>query len=117
MASTDLEVVFFESASGREVVLEVLRGLSKDDKLIVGEDIRVAQKRFPLGAPIVKPMGRGLYEVRSTISGSREFRCLFFHSSKDKALIVVHAFVKKTRSTPALDVALARKRIKEFNAS
>jgi phage-related protein len=111
------EVVFYQTANGRDIVLDEIRALEKKDKITVGEDIKVAQMRFPKGAPIVKPMGQGLYEIRSTISGPREFRCLFFHSSKEKALVIVNAFIKKTRSTPAAAIKLARTRMNDFEAS
>jgi phage-related protein len=110
-------VVFYKTASGRDIVLEEIKALNKKDKVTVGEDIKVAQMRFPKGAPVVKPMGQGLYEIRSTISGPREFRCLFFHSSKEKSLVIVNAFIKKTRSTPIAAIKLARSRMDDFEAS
>jgi phage-related protein len=111
----NFDVIFYQTPNGREVVLDEIRILDKRDKITIGEDIKVAQMRFPKGAPVVKPMGQGLYEIRSTISGPREFRCLFFHSSKEKCLVIVHAFIKKTKATPALAIKLARTRITDFD--
>ncbi len=108
-----IEAKFYKTQSNRDVVVDEIRCLAERDRKIIGGDIRLAQKRFPLGAPIVKPLGKGLYEVRSTISGPREFRCLFFHSSLSDCLIFVHAFVKKSQATPKPAIELARARIAE----
>ena len=48
------------------------------------------------------------------VAEQSEARVLFgFH---DGELIALHAFIKKTQSTPAADLKLARKRLKEFLA-
>jgi phage-related protein len=61
---------------------------------------------------LCRPLGGGLWEVRSSLPGHRIARLLFF---ADEARIgVVHGFIKKTQKTPAEDLALARKRMKEM---
>ena len=59
--------------------------------------------------------GRGLYEVRSSLSGNREARLVFFHDSGAQALVVVHGFLKKTQKTPKSDIDLALRRKREFS--
>lgn len=108
------QVYWYKTTSGREVVLEAIKELSKADRQIVGEDLGVAQLRFPKGAPVVKPLGAGLYEVRSTISGKREHRCIFVYDSDEDAFVIVHAFVKKAQKTPLADLKLAKARAKEI---
>jgi phage-related protein len=110
---SEIRVVWYKTQSGNEVVRDTIRELRKDDRVIVGEDLKVAQQRFPKGAPIVKSLGSRLYEVRSTISGKREFRCIMVYDQTEKALVVVHAFVKKTQKTPKADLDLAKLRAKE----
>lgn len=56
-------------------------------------------------------MGKGLYEVRSDLSGGKIARVLFC-IYKDE-MILLHGFIKKTQKTPAqdLDLALKHKRM------
>ena len=65
-----LKVLFFKNDSGVEPVREwLISELDKNDRFIVGEDIRTLQMNLPaVGMPLVKPMGNGLFEIRSNIS-------------------------------------------------
>ena len=57
-------------------------------------------------------MGNGLWEIRTDLPNKRTARvliCLY-----RQHLIALHAFIKKTRTTPVQDLALARKRKKEL---
>jgi phage-related protein len=80
----------------------------------IGEDIRIVEYGFPLGMPVCRPMGNGLYEVRTNI-GDRIARALFTISGD--RMILLHGFIKKTQKTPKqdLEVALKRKKILEAN--
>jgi len=72
------------------------------------------QFRWPVGMPLCRPMGQGLWEVRSTLASHRIARVLFcLHAGK---LVALHAFVKKTQATPAGELALARQRMKELES-
>ena len=66
----------------------------------------------PIGMPLCRPLGGGLWEVRSTLPSRRIARLLFFvHEGR---IGVVHGFIKKTQRTPADDLNLARRRMKEM---
>lgn len=56
--------------------------------------------------------GRGLFELRSDLTGNRIGRVLFCTTKGH--LVLLHGFEKKTRKTPASDLALAKKRMKEI---
>ncbi|MCB8874437.1 type II toxin-antitoxin system RelE/ParE family toxin [Acidisoma silvae] len=71
-----------------------LRALSKADKKIIGQDVMTMEMGWPIGMPTCRPMGSGLHEIRSTISGDREYRILFCVA--DGNAILLHAFVKKS---------------------
>jgi phage-related protein len=104
-----LSVVFFRTLSGSEPVREWLRSLDRGDREVIGADLRTVQLGFPIGMPVCRPLGGGLYEVRSSLRSRREARVLFFVSGGD--LVVVEGFIKKTRTTPqaAMEVAIRRK--------
>ena len=108
------KVVFYQTAKGGEVVLDFIRGLSREDRAVVGEDLWVVQKGFPIGLPVCRPMKDGLWEVRSSLPSHREARLLFYHDKESDTLVVVHGFIKKSRKAPQADLATARKRKAEL---
>ena len=84
------------------------------DRQCIGRDLAVVQFGWPVGMPLCRPLGGGLWEVRSTLSSRRIARVLFvFHEGR---IGIVHGFVKKTQKTPPEDLELARKRMKEMTS-
>ncbi|HTT82148.1 MAG TPA: type II toxin-antitoxin system RelE/ParE family toxin [Rhizomicrobium sp.] len=110
----EMPVAFYRSAAGAEPVREWLRSLAPKDRRIIGGDLATVQIGWPLGMPLCRALGHGLWEVRSNLPGRRTARLLFFvHSGR---IGVVHGFVKKTQKTPDEDLNLARRRMKEMVA-
>jgi phage-related protein len=106
-------VVFNRTAGGVEPVRDWLRSLPVADRQCIGHDLAVVQYGWPVGMPLCRPLGGGLWEVRSTLPSRRIARVLFFfHQGR---IGVVHGFVKKTQETPREDIELARKRMKEMS--
>jgi phage-related protein len=62
--------------------------------------------------PLCRPMGDGLWEVRSDLPSDRIARVLF--SVQQDRILVLHGFIKKSQRTPDADLALGRKRMREF---
>ena len=92
-------------------MLDWLRGLDKEDRRVIGLDLMRVQFGWPVGRLLVGSLGDGLWEVRSSLPNQRIARLILcFH---DQMLIVLHGFMKKTRKTPAGDLALAKRRMKE----
>jgi phage-related protein len=105
---------FWRSANGREPVREWLNELSRDDKRSIGRDIAKVQYGWPIGLPLCRALGAGLWEVRASLPSKREARIFFgFH---DGILIALHAMIKKTQKTSTEDLALARQRFKELQS-
>jgi phage-related protein len=104
--------VFYQTPSGTEVMLDWLRGLDEADRTLIGQDLMRVQFRWPVGMPLCRPLGGGLWEVRSDLTSNRIARLMFcFTSGK---LVALHGFIKKTQKTPEADLKLARKRMNEF---
>jgi phage-related protein len=101
---------FYRTDSGREPVREWLLGLPLEDRKILGEDIKDVEYSWPIGMPLVRSLGNGLWEVRSNLTDGRIGRVIF--SVEKDCMVLLHGFVKKTRKTPRLDVELALKRKK-----
>jgi phage-related protein len=107
-----LPVVFYKSDSGNMPVKEWLYNLSKEDRKLIGEDIKTVQYGFPIGMPLVKPLGDKLWEVRSRLTGKAISR-VFFTLYKD-SIVLLHGFMKKSQKTPQNDIDLAKKRKDKF---
>ncbi len=73
-----------------------------------------AQWRWPVGMPLCRPLGDGLWEVRTTLPSQRIARV--FLTLDGGTLVALHAFIKKTQQTPPAELAIARKRLKELRS-
>lgn len=105
-------VVFYETPSGAEVVLDWLRDLKAPERHIIGQDLMRVQFRWPVGMPLCRPLGGGLWEVRSSLPNHRIARLLFCFD--EGRLVVLHGFIKKTAKTPTDDMQLGHKRMREL---
>lgn len=105
-------LIFFRTDAGGEPVREWLKGLAQGERQAIGKDLLRAQWRWPVGMPLCRPLGSGLWEVRTDLPAKRTARvllCLY-----RGRLVALHGLIKKTRTTPDEDLALARQRQKEF---
>lgn len=109
-------VSFYRSDTGREPVREWLLDLDPGDRKILGEDIKTVEFGWPIGMPTCRPIHghRGLYEVRSDISDGRIARVLFTIEGSD--MVLLHAFIKKSRKTPQADIDVALRRWRRLHA-
>jgi phage-related protein len=107
-----IPVVFYRTPAGSEVVRDWLRGLGARDRNAIGQDLMRVQYRWPVGMPLCRSLGEGLWEVRSALPSNRIARVLF--AVLDDRIVALHGFIKKTQKTPTDDLALARRRKKEF---
>jgi phage-related protein len=101
--------IFYRTESGREPVREWLKALPyPDDTKRIGEDIKTVEFGWPVGMPVCRPMGRGIYEVRTGLTHNRIARVLFYVDAKNR-MVLLHGFIKKTQKTSDEDLALARR--------
>ena len=109
-----IPLIFFRTAAGTEPARQWLKGLDEVERQVIGSDLHRAQWRWPVGMPLCRPMGNGLWEIRTDLPTKRIARvllCLY-----REHLVVLHGFIKKTRATPDEELATARKRQKELGA-
>jgi phage-related protein len=81
---------------------------SPEDRKRIGEDIKTVEFGWPVGMPVCRPMGDGLYEVRSKLAQNRIARVVFYIDKKGR-MILLHGFIKKTQQTPDEDLDRAKK--------
>lgn len=101
--------VFFRTEAGGEPVRDWLKSLpSSEDRKRIGEDIKTVEFGWPIGMPVCRPLGDGIYEVRTTLGQNRIARVLFYLDMKSR-MVLLHGFIKKTQNTPEGDLYLARR--------
>lgn len=103
-----LKVKFYATLNGREPVREWLRSLPREDRKIIGDDIKTAQFGWPLGMPLIRKLDKDLWEVRSNLD-NRIARTLF--TVEGDLMVLLHGFVKKSQKTPPKELSTAQKRL------
>ena len=75
----------------------------------MGEDIKTVQLGWPLGMPLVRNLGSGMWEVRIRLD-NRIARVLFILDGA--TMVLLHGFIKKQQETPKPD--LAKRSLRKF---
>jgi phage-related protein len=104
-----LSVAFFRTETGREPVREWLKSLPRQNRRIIGEDIKTVQFGWPLGMPLVRKLDKGLWEIRVRLPDGIA-RILF--TTGERRMVLLHGFIKKSQKTPREDLELAKTRLR-----
>ena len=108
----EIPVAFYRTAAGAEPVRDWLRSLSAEDRRIIGADLATVQVGWPIGMPVCRSLGSGMWELRSRLTSNRIARLVFFVAQG--RIGIVHGFIKKTQKTPPSEIALAQRRMNEM---
>src|SRR5216684_6194119 len=96
-----IPLIFYRLRPGSEPVREWLKGLPEAERKEIGRDLLRAQWRWPVGMPLCRALGSGLWEIRTALPTKRTARVLIcFYSGY---LVALHGFIKKTRTMPGED--------------
>lgn len=106
-----LDIRFYATELGAEPVREWLKLLPAVDRRVIGEDMKTVQFGWPLGMPLVRSMGGGIWEVRIRLE-NRIARVLFVLDGS--TMVLLHGFIKKTQATSQSDLDLAKDRLKQL---
>ena len=93
-APRNIPVVFYRTRGGTELVRDWLRSLDERDRNVIGLNLTRFQFRWPVGMPVCRAMGDGLWEVWTILPSNRIARVLFC-VVRDR-IMVLHGFIKKT---------------------
>ncbi|MGF6097593.1 type II toxin-antitoxin system RelE/ParE family toxin [Pseudomonas sp. 18175] len=102
-----LNVVFYRTEIGNEPVREWLMELPREDRKLIGIDIKSVQFGWPQGMPLVRKLESRLWEVRTELDNSIA-RVIF--TLVDCQMVLLHGFIKKSQKTPAVELDTARRR-------
>jgi phage-related protein len=64
-----------------------------------------------LQMPLSRSMGNGLFELRP--KGAEGIGRVFYATHIGQVIVILHCFVKKTNKTPATELQVAKRRLKE----
>ena len=112
-ADRPLPVAFFRLDSGRELVREWLRGLDRESRRSIGQDIKTLQFGWPVGMPLARKMGDDLWELRSMLPWGIARTFFTVHRA---TIVLLHGFVKKSGKTPAKELSIAKSRITKLRS-
>lgn len=111
-----VQAFFFATDTGHEPVREWLMELDRDDRRELGRSLMTLEFGWPIGMPLARAMGQGLHELRVAISGGRNAR-VFFYVDRQQFVVLLHATIKRTRTTPKRDLDIARLRMRQHQRS
>lgn len=64
------------------------------------------------GMPHIRPLDKALWEIR--VKDKDSIGRSIFVAEKNKTLVILHSFIKKTQKTPKQSIKIALKRLEEF---
>lgn len=104
------KVVYYETPSGQPVVEKFIDSLNAIIRAKLAHQLILLEEYgIELTMPHAKPMGGGLYELRTR--GKTEVR-VFYVFAKARNVYLLHGFIKKTQTTPIKELNIARERKK-----
>ena len=86
---------------------EWLASLEREQRRLIGTDIKTVQLGWPIGMPVVRKLEPKLWEVRSDLDG---IIARINFTVVGSQMILLHGFIKKSQKTPAVDLQTARQR-------
>ena len=108
-----ISVQFFRLESGREPVREWLKGMRREHRKAIGEDVKTLQFGRPIGMPLARKIDEELWELRSNLGPGI---ARIFFTIYESNIVLLHGFVKKSQKTPANELALARRRLNKLRS-
>ncbi len=69
-----IPLIFFRGQSASEPVTEWLKDLPETERQAIGKDLLRAQWRWPVGMLLCRPLGSGMWEIRTQLPTKRTAR-------------------------------------------
>lgn len=105
------ELEFYRTETGRTPVEDYLDDLTPSEAVKAARGLELLRIfGTQLGMPHVRPLRMSLYELG--LRGQREHRVVYV-ALVGQRFLLLHAFTKKTRQTPAAEIALAERRYQD----
>lgn len=110
------EIEYYKTPSGQEVIKDFIDTLQEAAQAKLGRQLDLLEQYgYELGMPHAKALGDGLMELRVRGKrGSQEVRVFYVFVLRNR-IYLLHAFIKKTQTTPKKELEIARKRKAEVD--
>ena len=106
------DIEYYKTSDGQEVIKDFIDNLQESTQSKLARKLDLLEENgIHLSMPHAKPMGGGLTELR--VRGKQEVR-VFYAFAFGKRIYLLHAFVKKTKTTPQRELDVARQRQAEI---
>lgn len=107
------EIEYYTNASGESPIKDFIDGLPLKAKARTVKTLDLLELYgIQMGEPHVKHVSRKLWELR--IKAQEGLYRVFFTTKKNRIIILLHGFKKKTEKTPKKELDVALKRMKEM---
>jgi phage-related protein len=104
--------ILYHDEKLQEAILELPRGLLARYLHLTD---RMVEYGPDLGMPHTRAMGSGLFELR--LKSQEGIGRVFYCTVAGSRIVMLHQFVKKTEKTPPRELAVARRRMKEWKVA
>lgn len=106
-----MDVIYYQTSSGREPVRVYINELPKEDRVIITGDLEQIRDHGIMAANVVsRKLIEKLWEIKS---GTRSQQRLFYCVISGDTLVLLHACKKQKQGGQRGDVDLAYKRMRE----
>jgi phage-related protein len=102
-----LPVFFYCTEARREPVRDWLQELDSQDRKAIGTDLLRVQEQWPIGVPVCRSLGKGVWEVRKNLSSNRTAWFVFF-VDEDRIGVVHGKPARRPRPTSSLRGSVER---------
>lgn len=106
MNTEEYKVIFYTNDRGKSPIIEYIDGLSKLDRAKILKFIDILRERKgALDEPYSKHIRGKIRELRIDFAGNKHR--IFYFTFINKKIIMLHAFLKKTKKTPEREIQKA----------
>jgi phage-related protein len=106
-----MNVLYYQTSSGREPVREYVNSLPNEDRVIITGDLEQIRDFGIMAAQVMtRKLIEKLWEIKT---GTRHQQRIFYCVMSGDALVLLHACKKQKEGAQRNDVKLAYKRMKE----
>src|SRR4030042_7109880 len=114
----EFEIIYYKDNLGKSPVDEFLLDLAVTNKVLFQQTTKGISKlrnKAYHREPLSKYIEPGLWELR--IRAGNSILRILYTFTKGKVIILLHIFNKKQQKTPAKELEMARRRLKELKES
>lgn len=109
----EYKIIFYVDKNGNSDVTDFILNCDSKMKAKILSYIDILKDKGPqTREPVSKYLDDGIFELRCKVS-SNITRILYFFV-EDKRIVMTNGFIKKTHKTPRNEIALAKKRRKDY---